>query len=141
MAEFIPNGQLIKQLHNSLERQANNELRSNGLTLMQVSVLLALQEAEKKQLSMKELERHFQIAQSTVVGIISRLEHKGYVKSLGDCNDRRVKIVHITDTGELCCEKAATHMQKAEEQLTCGFSMEEREMFNALLTKAAENVR
>lgn len=53
---------------------------------------------QTKHLSMKELERKFCIAQSTVAGIISRLEQKG-------------------------------------------FSKEEKETFNRLLARAAENMR
>ena len=80
MANIIPSGQLIKLLHDRLEKQANNTLRGKDLTMMQISVLMELQEAEQKQRSMKELERKFCVAQSTVAGIISRLEQKGFVE-------------------------------------------------------------
>ena len=48
---------------------------------------MELQEAEQKQRSMKELERKFCVAQSTVAGIISRLEQKGFVEAFGDASD------------------------------------------------------
>ncbi len=35
-------GQLIKQLNDAIERQANNSLRQNDLTMVQVWVLLSL---------------------------------------------------------------------------------------------------
>ena len=76
MSEYIPNGFLIKQIHDRLEKQANNTLRGKDLTMMQISVLMELQEAEQKERSMKELERKFCVAQSTVAGIISRLEQR-----------------------------------------------------------------
>ena len=60
---YMPNGLLIKKIHDSLEKRANNTLRSKDLTLMQMSVLMALQETPNKQLSLKEMERHFQVAQ------------------------------------------------------------------------------
>ena len=52
-----PTGLLFKQIHDKLEKQANNTLRQQGLTMMQVSVLLTIQGAEGKRCSMKELER------------------------------------------------------------------------------------
>ena len=58
MPNTIPSGQLIKLLHDRLERHANNTLRGKDLTMMQVAVLMELQEAEQKQRSMKELERN-----------------------------------------------------------------------------------
>lgn len=54
-----PTGLLFKQIHDKLEKQANNTLRQQGLTMMQVSVLLTIQGAEGKRCSMKELERFF----------------------------------------------------------------------------------
>ena len=103
MANTIPSGQLIKLLHDRLEKQANNTLRGKELTLMQISALMELQKAEQKQRSMKELERKFCVAQSTVAGIISRLEQKGFVVAFGDASDKRIKVVHITPAGETCC--------------------------------------
>ncbi len=141
MSTSLPSGQLIKLLHDRLEKQANNTLRAQDLTMMQISVLMELQKTEQKQLSMKELERKFCIAQSTVAGIISRLEQKGFVEAFGDAADKRVKLVHITPAGEACCREAAGYMEQAEQTLLRGFSEEEKTTFNLLLTRAAENMR
>ena len=141
MSTSLPSGQLIKLLHDRLEKQANNTLRAQDLTMMQISVLMELQKTEQKQLSMKELERKFCVAQSTVVGIVSRLEQKGFVEAFGDAADKRVKLVHIPPAGEACCQEASGYMEQAEQTLLQGFSEEEKTMFNLLLTRAAENVR
>lgn len=124
MPNMISSGQLIKLLHDHLERQANNTSRGKDLTMMQVAVLMKLQEAEQKQLSMKELERKFCVAQSTVAGIISRLEQKGFVEAFGDASDKRIKLVHITPAGEACCREAVGYMAEAEQMLLRGFSEE-----------------
>lgn len=137
----ISNGLLIKQLHDSLERRANNHLRPQDLTMMQVAVLMTLREAEGKQLSMKVLERHFQVAQSTMAGIILRLEQKGFVEANGDAADKRIKLVHITPKGEICCDESARCQQEEEAALLQGFSQEEQAVFNALLARAADNVK
>lgn len=141
MSTSLPSGQLIKLLHDRLEKQANNTLRAQDLTMMQVSVLLELQKADQKRLSMKELERKFCIAQSTVAGIISRLEQKGFVEAFGDAADKRVKLIHITPAGETCCREASGYMEQADLTLLKGFSEEEKATFNLLLTRAAENMR
>lgn len=141
MTYAIPSGQLIKLLHDRLEKQANNTLRGKDLTMMQISVLMELQKAERKQLSMKELERKFCVAQSTVAGIISRLEQKGFVDAFGDASDKRIKVVHITSAGEACCREATGFMAAAEQMLLHGFSEDEKAMFNQLLARAAENMK
>lgn len=141
MAERIPNGLLIKQMHDCLEKQANNSLRPKDLTMMQVSVLMYLQEAAGMQQPMKEIERHFRVAQSTAAGIISRLEQKGLVEAIADADDKRVKLVHLTRAGEACCAEAAGHMHEAEDLLTRGFSEAEKETLHALLVRMAVNLR
>ena len=45
MAEHTPNGLLIKQIHDRLEKQSNNILRDKDLTMAQVFVLIVLQKA------------------------------------------------------------------------------------------------
>lgn len=140
MSEYPPNGLLFKQIHDRLEKNSNNALRSQDLTMMQVSVLMALHEAAEQRLSMKELERHFGVAQSTVAGIISRLEQKGLVEALSDAEDKRVKLVHITRAGENCCTEAACHMEEAESLLLRGFSKEEQTLLNYFLTRIVNNL-
>lgn len=140
MPDYSDIGFCIKQIHDRLEKQANNAMRSSDLTMMQVSVLLVLQESGEKQMSMKKLEKSFGIAQSTVAGIVSRLEQKGFVEALGDAADKRVKRVHITAAGEKCCAESAYHKEEAEKRLLKDFSEEERRVLHALLEKAARNL-
>lgn len=141
MSEHTPSGLLFKQIHDRLEKQANNALRAKDLTMMQVSVLMTLQQAEEQQLSMKELERHFGVAQSTVAGIVSRLEQKGLVEAFGDTADKRIKLIRITDSGETYCEEAACRMKETEEKLLQGFTGEERKQLNHLLARVADNLK
>lgn len=140
MLNYSDIGFCIKQIHDRMEKQANNAMRSSDLTMMQVSVLLALQDSSEKQMSMKELEHCFGVAQSTAAGIVSRLEQKGFVEALGDASDKRVKRVHITAAGEKCCAESACHKEEAEKKLLNGFSDAEKEELHKLLEKAAKNL-
>ena len=96
----LTSGQLIKQLHDAIERQANNSLRQNDLTMVQVWVLLSLNEKDEKTYSLKELERILGVAQSTCAGIVNRLALKKLVDCFTDPNDKRMKLVRITPAGE-----------------------------------------
>lgn len=133
-------GFYIKRINDLLEKRANNALRSSGLTLMQMAFLMTLQDAPEGQRTMKELEGHFGVAQSTVAGIVSRLEHKNLVESTRDSSDKRIKRVHITQKGETCCEESKGHRKDVESVLLEGFSQEEKKQFAALLEKAEENL-
>lgn len=141
MSEYTPNGLLFKQIHDRLEKQSNNALRAKDLTMMQVSLLMVLQKAPEQRSTMKELERHFGVAQSTIAGVVSRLEQKGFVEAFGDAADKRIKVAHITPAGELCCAEAASQMDAAEETLLQGFSSKDRALLNHLLTRVADNLK
>lgn len=141
MLQSVPNASLIKLIHDRLEKNANNALRDQGLTMMQVSVLITLHDAQRQQLSMKELEQRFGVAQSTVAGIVSRLEQKGLVEALHDAEDRRVKLVHLTREGECCYANAAFQMDEAERSLLRGLSNDEQAALNRFLTILAENAK
>lgn len=141
MPDYNDAGFCIKQIHDRLAKQANNAMRDSGLTMMQVSFLVTLQETPDKQLSMKELERSFGVAQSTVAGIVSRLEQKGFVEAFGDASDRRIKLVHITEAGEKCCAEAAWHKYEADRRMLKGFSDDERRTLIRLLARAADNLK
>jgi len=134
-------GQLIKQLHDAIERQANNSLRQNGLTMVQIWVLLLLDEKDEKTCSFKELEHILGVAQSTCAGIVNRLALKKLVDCFTDPNDKRMKLVRITPTGEKCCQDAAENSRKLEQTMFHGLSEEEQTIFHSLLQRIYENMK
>ena len=68
MDELGSCGGLIKQIHDALEKSANNAMRPQGMTMAQYGVLLALNRAENGTLPLKELEQLLRVAQSTAAG-------------------------------------------------------------------------
>ena len=133
-------GILFKQINDALYKNANNKLRKDDLTLSQIMLLSKLDQMPGESASMKDLEKILQVAQSTTVGIVARLEQKGFVESYGDAVDRRIKRVHLTVAGKHCCRKADSHMDMDEQWLLHGFSAEEREQFYSYLKRAHHNV-
>lgn len=132
---------LIKQIHDEMEKRANNALRANDLTMAQVGALVELYRAPERQLYLKELERLLHVAQSTAAGIVVRLEQKGLVESFGDSRDHRVKLVRITPAGESCCLLADENMRRAEEGLLAGLTETERSIFFSLLQKVCDSLQ
>lgn len=128
-------GILIKQIHDELEKQTNNALRSSDLTMAQMSALLILRQKAECQMSLKELERTLRVAQSTAAGIVSRLEQKGFVEAFGDPEDKRIKMVRMTEAGEQCCGEADKSREQIEKRLLSGLTESEREILLTLLTK------
>ena len=133
-------GKLIKQIHDELQKNANNAMRSLDVTMVQLDALMELDRCTEKQLSLKEVEQRLHVAQSTAAGIISRLEQKGFVEGFGDAADRRIKLVRITPAGAACAKEAQAQMAGAEAQLLSGLTETERGIFCALLKKVRDSL-
>lgn len=140
MKERISCGMLIKQINDSMRKQVNNHLRSCDLTMAQVGVLLELRKNTDQQMTLKELERSFRVAQSTAAGLVSRLEQKNFVESFGDSKDKRIKIVRITKKGEQFFQEADKHRKQTEEQLLSELTETEQEILLSLLKKVRDSL-
>lgn len=133
-------GLLLKQINDELRKNANNALRSQGMTLAQLEALVELESAPERQRSLKELEQILRVAQSTAAGIIARLEQKGFAEGFGDAEDRRVKLVRLTPAGIECVRTALHFRAEAEEKLLSGLTETERTIFYTLLKKVRDSL-
>ena len=107
---------------------------------MLFTVLHAENSPEKGCLPLKELERRFGVAQSTAAGIIQRLEKKAYVESIGDAEDKRVKVLRITEKGKSICASAAKSMDEITAAAVTGFTDEEKNALYELLKRILNNL-
>ena len=133
-------GILFKHIHDALYKSSNNRLRLNNLTLSQMGLLMNLEHRPSGMASMKELEQLLHVAQSTVVGIVSRLEQKEFVSSHEDAHDRRVKLVELTEKGGRTCEQAKKYMEQDQTWLLHGFDEAEKEQLYEFLQRVVQNV-
>ncbi len=134
-------GPLLKMINDELEKNANNVLRGQDLTLTQLGTLLELHAVSDGQLTLKELERRLHVAQSTVAGIVSRLERKALVQVFGDIQDRRVKLVKLTPAGLERVQRTDVYRIQAEERLLSGLTETEKGIFYSLLKKVCDTLR
>lgn len=134
-------GQLFKQINDELQRRANNQMRSQDITMSQATVLLELAHAPNSTLSMKELEKQLHVAQPTVVGLINRLEQKNLVDSFGEPNDRRTKLVKLTADGFLLVQQTENCMDNVERSMLSGLTETERDILYSLLKKVHNGLK
>ena len=134
-------GFLLKQINDRVEKNANNTLRAQDVTMSQLGALLELSQAPEGRLSLKALEKALYVAQSTMAGIIARLERKGFVEPLEDAGDRRVKLAQITPSGLELVRAAELHRAEMEEKLFCALTKEEQSILYTLLKKVHDSLR
>lgn len=130
---------LIKQIHSELEKNANNILRNDDLTMSQITVLMELDKAGEGQMELKELEEALHIAKPTTVGIVKRLEDKGFATSARSGQDKRIRVIQITPLGKECCHKAKENMRRAEMALTSSLTETEQGILITLLQKVRDS--
>ena len=134
-------GLLIKQIHDTVRKHLDNSLREKELTLAQVRVLMELGEGEGYTKSLKELERRFNFAQSTIVGIVCRLEAKGFVQGFAAPGDNRVKLVKLTPEGEKFREASIREVEEMEERLISCLTEAEQQDFLRMLRAVHGNIK
>ncbi|MEY8438171.1 MarR family winged helix-turn-helix transcriptional regulator [Anaerotruncus colihominis] len=128
-------GILIRQINNAFEKKANNRLKEKDLTFSQMSALIEILNMPARKTTFKELEKRLSLAQSTTVGLISRLEQKKLVSVSRDRDDKRIKYVEITSLGEKFCNEARQEMEDTERKLLENLSAGEAETLLSLLKK------
>lgn len=134
-------GWYLRRIDNAMEKEVNQHMQALNLTMQQNRVLILLAHAEEQTLSLKGLEERFGAAQSTVAGMVSRLEKKGLVEAVSDPADRRVKLVRLTADGIELHAKGRQMVVDSEERLTSLLSPEEKEMLLTCLKKVYEAVK
>ncbi|HYD96981.1 MAG TPA: MarR family transcriptional regulator [Noviherbaspirillum sp.] len=107
----------MTQAWHAFEQFATRQLREQGLTPAQFSVLSAL--AGEATLSCKALGEQASITKGSLTGVVDRLEQKGLARRMTSPQDRRSSTVNLTDEGRATFERvASTHfacLQKAFE--------------------------
>ncbi len=129
-------GRVIKFLSTNLEKNANKELKTFDLSLTQGIVLKWLNDEENHTLTIKEIEKRAGTAQSTIFGVICRLENKGLVETF---LIEHKKVVKITAQGMGLCAVLESAIDKTHSIFFKNFTEGERKLFVELLQKAESN--
>ncbi len=139
--ETLHCGELIKRLSDALGRKANNTLMCDDVTLSQIKVLATISEAADETITLKELEKHFEVKQATMAGIAARLEKKGMIEGFYDSNDKRIKHVKLTAKGEEICKTARASMDENERELLKTLNDDEKEQLRNLLQRVYDSIK
>lgn len=131
-------GLLIKKLTDRIKFSVDALLSEHDLTFSQTLVLGYLSERGGR-VTQKEIEEHLQVSHPTVVGIISRLESKGFITGFKDEKDRRNKIVCATEKALSMVDVMREDRAKMERKLTKGLSEAEIAEFRRIINILINN--
>lgn len=132
-------GYQFKIIDEKIKMRADADLKRHGLTLTQTRVMGFLAEMGG-QVTQKEIEEDLQVSHPTVVGLVSRMEQKGFVTTCPDLMDRRNKLVKLTDRALEIDQVIDMTVQQHDAELLRGFSEEEQETLKRFLERIICNL-
>ncbi len=135
----IQTGYLLKVINDKLKAKADADFKKHNITLTQ-SRVLAFLEAKKGKATQKEIEDFLEVSHPTVVGIVSRLEKTGFIRTYSDTEDKRNKIVEATEEVKALGREMKKKVAEHEEKLLAGLSKEQRKELNEMLIVIYNNL-
>lgn len=89
----------LRRIIRAIDLHSKSLARSYGLTGPQLAVLRVLAEQQKEEMTGSGLARAASISHATVTGIVSRLETRGLIERRPSSEDRRRRLLHLTEHG------------------------------------------
>lgn len=129
---------LIVKLGNAVTYYRNIKMESLDLTSVQSDAFIAT--LRNPGITASELKEYLQLSQSTVAGIIARLENKGLIKKTIDQGDARKAILIPTEQGVLLEEPLKEIALSTQQSLVEGMCEEEQAELSRLLQIALDNM-
>ena len=134
-------GWYIKRIDNAIAKHIRRSMDDHQLTMQQSRLLVMLSLAPQFTLTLKELEKRFGAAQSTVAGLVSRMEKKALVQPVSTPGDKRIKRICLTEAGHEMFRSRHDDMVRFDEKLTSLLTDAEKEQLLVLLQKLYEAIR
>ena len=126
-------GFLLNQLGRISSRAWSARLAAEGLEPREVMLFrfVALSEG----LSQREVAQMIGLADSRIVGLVDRLEERGWIERRTSDRDRRTHALHVTASGRKVLDRVEAISVEHEEALTRGLDQAERETALDLLKR------
>ena len=129
---------LIVKLGNAVTYYRNLKMENIGLTSQQSDALIAI--FRNPEITASQLKEHLGLSQSTVAGIIARLESKGLIEKCSVEGDARKAVLVPTEQGRSLEEPLKEIALDTQQFLIDGMSETEQTEFSRLLDIALNNM-
>lgn len=132
-------GYLLKLITDKIRIQADAELKQCGLTFTQSRVLGFLRD-KGGQATQKETEDFLECSHPTVVGIISRMERDGFVTTWFDTDDKRNKMIKLTEKAYSTGKEMRTVISQHDEKILRSLTDEQIDELEKMLRIIYKNL-
>jgi DNA-binding MarR family transcriptional regulator len=124
---------LVFTAQQKLRTHLKNAMSEAGVSITpaQSAILFLLKRKDGQ--TMSELTQELSIDNSTLTGLVDRLERSGFVKRNANTADRRSSHVYITGSGSEEIERAKAVIRKVNDRIREDFTEGELESFKKIL--------
>lgn len=133
-------GYLFKRIHDRLKMSADAVFEKNNLTSSQAR-LMEFVDAQGGKVTQKSIEEYLRVSHPTVVGIVSRLERSGFLKCHMDPEDKRNKIVCMTQKAFSVGDELVKGRIATERKILNDMSQQEIAELRRLLEQVYRNLQ
>ena len=116
----------------------NQQVTASGLTYPRARVLFRL--TRKQNVSQRDLAWELELEQATIVRLLDRMEEHGLIERRPDANDRRAKLVALTEHGAEQAKLVSAIADRIREQVFRDFDAEEMRITLAVLERLGTNL-
>ena len=126
-------GHLFRRLHQLAVARFTAEMDEAGLTPIQWAALMTT--SQRPGLDQSTLSREIHIDTSTIAGVLDRLEARGLIQRRPSPDDRRLRLVYLSDEGAALLKQASVAVLGMQKWLVEPLTADERAMFTQLMLK------
>ena len=129
-------GQMLNHCAHLTRQYMDRQLRAYQVTPVQSFALIYLHQQEGvSEVTQRDLERELRLRPSTVNGIVSRLEEKGYIARRTSPTDGRCRLVSLTDAGRGKLDAFRVTLEEVNRRFGAILTAEEQEQLGGLLSR------
>lgn len=126
---------LVKKTALIFDKRSNQLLTPYGLTGSQFKILMLLYRTPEGSMRQADIEAKFSMTNPTVTGLMQKLEAKDLVRRVPHPEDRRSKVLVLTERAMAIKEELLALAESLEQQMTANLNEAECEQLALLLTK------
>lgn len=128
-----PIKKIVKQAATQIERERDQFAASLNITGTQMSVIDFLSNMPNYTASQNEIEQEFDIRRSTTTIMLQRMEKRGLIERIPSPDDKRQKLVKLTEKAQTLVRKIHEYMEQDDIKLMVNFTNEELEITRKVL--------
>ena len=129
-------GFLVRRMHQIHVGLFLEECRDYRITPIQFAILTVLRSGNA--VDQVTVSNSVGIDRTSGADVIKRLQRRGLIERIPSREDRRAKLVHITNEGSAFVRRVQPHMERAQDRFVGPLTLGEQKLFNKLIKKVVQ---